>query len=69
MQARGDNLYSTVMAFAESSKLKNAHERESLGVSDDYNDERAVFFDYLTWFMVGFVQYNMHFALELFILG
>ncbi|XP_022733852.1 endoplasmic reticulum metallopeptidase 1-like isoform X2 [Durio zibethinus] len=52
MQARGDNLYSTVKAFAESSKLKNAHERESLGVSDDYNDERAVFFDYLTWFMI-----------------
>ncbi|XWS34580.1 hypothetical protein CRYUN_Cryun21dG0050400 [Craigia yunnanensis] len=47
MQARGDNLYSTVKAFAESSKLKNAHERESLGVSDEYNDERAVFFDYL----------------------
>ncbi|XVF02740.1 hypothetical protein REPUB_Repub04eG0200100 [Reevesia pubescens] len=52
MQARGENLYSTIKAFAESSKLKNAHERESLGVSDDYNDERAVFFDYLTWFLI-----------------
>ncbi|KAK9046668.1 hypothetical protein V6N11_052551 [Hibiscus sabdariffa] len=52
MQARGDNLYSTVKAFAESSKLKNAHERESLGVSDEYNDGQAVFFDYLAWFMI-----------------
>ncbi|KAK8647546.1 hypothetical protein V6N13_121279 [Hibiscus sabdariffa] len=52
MQARGDNLYSTVKAFAESSKLKNAHERESLGVSDEYDDGQAVFFDYLAWFMI-----------------
>ncbi|XP_021281761.1 endoplasmic reticulum metallopeptidase 1 [Herrania umbratica] len=52
MQARGDNLYSAVKAFAESPKLKNALERESFGISDDYNDERAVFFDYLTWFMI-----------------
>ncbi|XP_022725833.1 endoplasmic reticulum metallopeptidase 1-like [Durio zibethinus] len=52
IQARGDNLYSAVKAFAESSKLKNAHERDFLGVSDDYNDERAVFFDYLTRFMI-----------------
>ncbi|XVE85307.1 hypothetical protein DITRI_Ditri17bG0081100 [Diplodiscus trichospermus] len=52
MQARGDNLYSTVKAFAKSPKLKNAHERESLGVSDEYSDEGAVFFDYLTWLMI-----------------
>ncbi|KAE8713496.1 putative Signal peptidase complex subunit [Hibiscus syriacus] len=52
IQARGDNLYSTVKAFAESSKLKNGHERESLGVSDEYDDGRVVFFDYLTWFMI-----------------
>ncbi|GMI70834.1 hypothetical protein like AT1G67420 [Hibiscus trionum] len=52
IQARGDNLYSTIKAFSESSKLKNAHERESLGENDDYNDEQAVFFDYLTWFMI-----------------
>ncbi|KAK8485551.1 hypothetical protein V6N13_090471 [Hibiscus sabdariffa] len=52
IQARGDNLYSTIKAFAESSKLKNAHERESPGDTDDYNDEQAIFFDYLTWFMI-----------------
>ncbi|XVF43729.1 hypothetical protein PTKIN_Ptkin02bG0063800 [Pterospermum kingtungense] len=52
MQARGDNLYSTVKSFTESSKLKNAHEREALGVNDDHNDERAVFFDYLMQFMI-----------------
>ncbi|OMO88172.1 Peptidase M28 [Corchorus olitorius] len=52
MQARGENLYRTLKTFAESSKLKSAHERESLSSSDDYNDDRAVFFDYLTWFMI-----------------
>ncbi|TYH31616.1 hypothetical protein ES288_A01G186400v1 [Gossypium darwinii] len=63
MQARGDNLYSMVKAVAESSKLKNDHERESLGDAHDYNDEQAVFFDYLTWFMVGSVHVYMHLAL------
>ncbi|GLT48038.1 hypothetical protein SLA2020_216800 [Shorea laevis] len=53
MQARGENLFSVLKAFTNSSKLKSARERESVGASaNDYNDERAVFFDYLTWFMV-----------------
>ncbi|GKV21293.1 hypothetical protein SLEP1_g31288 [Rubroshorea leprosula] len=53
MQARGENLLSVLKAFTYSSKLKSAREGESVGASaNDYNDERAVFFDYLTWFMV-----------------
>ncbi|XP_021899641.1 endoplasmic reticulum metallopeptidase 1, partial [Carica papaya] len=53
MQARGDNLFSVLKAFTNSSKLKIVHERGSLVANADYNkEERAVFFDYLTWFMV-----------------
>ncbi|PPR88468.1 hypothetical protein GOBAR_AA32219 [Gossypium barbadense] len=52
MQARGDNLYSAVKAFAESAKLRNARQRESLGVSNGSDDGQAVFFDYLAWFMI-----------------
>lgn len=53
MQARGDNLLSILKAFTNSSKLRTAQEREALRASsDDYRDEQAVFFDYLSWFMV-----------------
>lgn len=52
MQARGENLVSVLKAFTNSSKLKNVLERESSATENDYSDERAVFFDYLTWFMV-----------------
>ncbi|XP_019101596.1 PREDICTED: endoplasmic reticulum metallopeptidase 1-like isoform X1 [Camelina sativa] len=49
MQARGENLISVLKAFTSSSRLKVASERK-----DANNDmvERAVFFDYLTFFMV-----------------
>nr|CAN74144.1 hypothetical protein VITISV_011748 [Vitis vinifera] len=53
IQARGENLLSITRAFANSSKLLNAHERESLKVAaNEPKDERAVFFDYLSWFMI-----------------
>ncbi|XP_012085666.1 endoplasmic reticulum metallopeptidase 1 isoform X2 [Jatropha curcas] len=53
MQARGDNLYNILKAFTNSSKLRNAQERDAMkATSDDYKDERAVFFDYLSWFMI-----------------
>uniref|UniRef100_A0A2C9UTR3 Uncharacterized protein n=1 Tax=Manihot esculenta TaxID=3983 RepID=A0A2C9UTR3_MANES len=53
MQARGDNLLSILKAFTNSSKLRTAQEREALRASsDDYRDEQAVFFDYLSWFMI-----------------
>ncbi|XP_050206682.1 uncharacterized protein LOC126656209 [Mercurialis annua] len=53
MQARGDNLLSILKAFTNSSKLQTAQERETLGAASiDYKDERAIFFDYLQWFMI-----------------
>ncbi|KAK9277748.1 hypothetical protein L1049_007295 [Liquidambar formosana] len=53
IQARGDNLFSLVKAFCNSSKMQNAHERESLkAAANGSNDERALFFDYLSWFMI-----------------
>ncbi|PPD80044.1 hypothetical protein GOBAR_DD23022 [Gossypium barbadense] len=59
MQARGDNLYSAVKAFAESAKLRNARQRESLGVSNGNDDGQAVFFDYLAWFMLNIVKQSV----------
>ncbi|KAM7251325.1 hypothetical protein ACFE04_023208 [Oxalis oulophora] len=50
MQARGENLFSILVTFTNSSKLQNASERVSFKA--DNNEDRAVFFDYLTWFMV-----------------
>lgn len=62
MQARGENLISVLKAFTSSSKLKVANERKSLDV-DANSDmvERAVFFDYLTWFIVGVFDFVHHF--------
>jgi len=61
MQARGENLISVLKAFASSSRLKVASERKTLDV-DANSDmvERAVFFDYLTWFMVGVFEIVHH---------
>ncbi|KAK3443323.1 endoplasmic reticulum metallopeptidase 1 [Eucalyptus grandis] len=50
VQARGDNLFSLVKAFTTSSMLRNAHEREHIGSTG--SDERAVFFDYLSWILI-----------------
>ncbi|CAI0381132.1 unnamed protein product [Linum tenue] len=52
MQARGENFLSVLKGFTNSSKLRSAQERNSLEAANDYDDERAVFFDYLTWFLV-----------------
>ncbi|CAN6447483.1 unnamed protein product [Victoria cruziana] len=53
IQARGENLFSLVKAFTSSSKLQNAMQRELLRVSQNETiEERAVFFDYLSLFMV-----------------
>ncbi|KAI5679363.1 hypothetical protein M9H77_10313 [Catharanthus roseus] len=53
IQARGDNLVSVVRAFANSSMLRNAYERLSLrDVRNASDDEKAVFFDYFTLFLV-----------------
>ncbi|XP_040994375.1 endoplasmic reticulum metallopeptidase 1-like [Juglans microcarpa x Juglans regia] len=53
IQARGENLISLIKAFTNSSKLQNTHDRESFATtSNEYTNERAIFFDYLTWFMI-----------------
>ncbi|KAL9225560.1 hypothetical protein vseg_001466 [Gypsophila vaccaria] len=57
IQARGDNLFSVVKAFASSPLLRNASERQFLKSSGQGpHDERAIFFDYMTWFMVFYQQ-------------
>ncbi|KAF5182275.1 Endoplasmic reticulum metallopeptidase, partial [Thalictrum thalictroides] len=52
IQARGENLFSLIRAFTNSSKLKNAHERSLLPVESNEIKDRAVFFDYLSWIMI-----------------
>ncbi|XAR64405.1 hypothetical protein NMG60_11024726 [Bertholletia excelsa] len=53
IQARGDNLFSIIKAFTNSSKLRSASKRESLGkAAIEPDDEQAVFFDYLSWFLI-----------------
>lgn len=54
MQARGDNLVSLMKAFANSSELLNAQERESFrSTAITSEGERPVFFDYLSLFLVS----------------
>ncbi|XP_057949566.1 uncharacterized protein LOC131144739 isoform X2 [Malania oleifera] len=53
IQARGDNLFNVMKAFANSSKLRKTNELESHpGAANGSKDDRAVFFDYLSWFMI-----------------
>ncbi|XP_068326281.1 uncharacterized protein [Pyrus communis] len=54
MQARGENLVSVIKAFTNSSKLQVKHERESNAYH--YDGERAVFFDYLSLFMIYYTR-------------
>ncbi|KAK4283475.1 hypothetical protein QN277_000422 [Acacia crassicarpa] len=55
IQARGDNLFSIIKAFVNSSKLSNIHQTNSSEVTASTDeDERAVFFDYLSWFMISY---------------
>ncbi|KAE9601111.1 hypothetical protein Lal_00023902 [Lupinus albus] len=53
IQARGENLFSIIKTFTNSSKLKNTYLTNSSEVNaNTFNDERAIFFDYLSWFMI-----------------
>ncbi|KAF3779200.1 putative endoplasmic reticulum metallopeptidase 1-B [Nymphaea thermarum] len=53
IQARGENLFSLVKAFTSSSKLQTAMQRKLLRVGQNETiEEQAVFFDYLSLFMV-----------------
>ncbi|CAM0905642.1 unnamed protein product [Alopecurus aequalis] len=53
IQARGENLFNLVKAFTNSSMLLKESERYNKAVNDDGIDNlRAMFFDYMTWFMI-----------------
>ncbi|XP_022887666.1 endoplasmic reticulum metallopeptidase 1 [Olea europaea var. sylvestris] len=53
MQARGDNLFSLMKAFTNSSKLLNAQERAIFRASANESDnQQAIFFDYYSRFLV-----------------
>ncbi|KAK7319050.1 hypothetical protein RJT34_03760 [Clitoria ternatea] len=53
IQARGENLFSIIKTFTNSSKLQNIYQTNySVVTADTFKDERAVFFDYLSWFMI-----------------
>ncbi|KAF7813617.1 endoplasmic reticulum metallopeptidase 1 isoform X1 [Senna tora] len=55
IQARGDNLISIIKAFVNSLELQNTHQTNSSEVTANISkDERAVFFDYLSWFMISY---------------
>lgn len=52
IQARGENLFRLIQAFANSSDVLNADERSLKVTSLESTEGRAVFFDYLSLFMV-----------------
>ncbi|GAB2297617.1 hypothetical protein Dimus_031709 [Dionaea muscipula] len=52
IQARGDNLVNVVKAFAASLMLENAKKVEFPASVGTESDDGAVYFDYLSWFMV-----------------
>ncbi|KAL6639103.1 hypothetical protein ACP70R_022833 [Stipagrostis hirtigluma subsp. patula] len=52
IQARGENLFNLVKAFTNFSMLLKENEISNKAAKDGTEDVRAVFFDYLTWFMV-----------------
>ncbi|KAF0908818.1 hypothetical protein E2562_028641 [Oryza meyeriana var. granulata] len=52
IQARGENLFNLVKAFTNSSMLSKGNKRSNEAAMPKKDDLRAIFFDYLTWFMV-----------------
>ncbi|KAJ9554511.1 hypothetical protein OSB04_018556 [Centaurea solstitialis] len=56
IQARGDNLFSLLKAFTNSSKLENAHDRGLNRGSSTSDDGQPMFFDYLSLFMVFYTR-------------
>ncbi|CAJ1935659.1 unnamed protein product [Sphenostylis stenocarpa] len=52
IQARGENLFSIIKTFTNSSKLQNTYQTNYSEVTaTTFVDERAIFFDYFSWFM------------------
>ncbi|CAH9132068.1 unnamed protein product [Cuscuta epithymum] len=58
MQARGENLFSLVRAFSNSTELRNAHERKLHASSQQGGlaDERAVYYDFFSWFLIFYTR-------------
>ncbi|XP_058103302.1 uncharacterized protein LOC131246870 isoform X1 [Magnolia sinica] len=55
IQARGENLFSLINAFASSPELLNAQQRIALAdAGNGTKDDQSVFFDYLSLFMVSY---------------
>ncbi|EEE66994.1 hypothetical protein OsJ_23904 [Oryza sativa Japonica Group] len=52
IQARGENLFNLVKAFTNSPMLLKENKRSNEAAMPIKDDLRAIFFDYLTWFMV-----------------
>ncbi|XP_023002838.1 endoplasmic reticulum metallopeptidase 1-like isoform X2 [Cucurbita maxima] len=53
IQARGDNLFSLIKGFANSSMLQSFNKQASPEITIHQDkDDGAIFFDYLSWFMV-----------------
>jgi hypothetical protein len=53
IQARGENLISLLKALSSSLQLRNAQQRADLRVAaNSTQEDRPIFFDYLSWFMV-----------------
>uniref|UniRef100_A0A0E0LJH1 Uncharacterized protein n=1 Tax=Oryza punctata TaxID=4537 RepID=A0A0E0LJH1_ORYPU len=52
IQARGENLFNLVKAFTNSPLLLKGNKRSNEAAMPKKDDLRAIFFDYLTWFMV-----------------
>ncbi|KAL9267183.1 Endoplasmic reticulum metallopeptidase 1-like protein [Drosera capensis] len=73
IQARGDNLFSVTKAFVDSLSLENARKVEVPTPIDKLSYERAVYFDYLSLFMVFYpkkiaiVLHSLPLALFLFL--
>ncbi|XP_023546122.1 endoplasmic reticulum metallopeptidase 1-like isoform X2 [Cucurbita pepo subsp. pepo] len=53
IQARGENLFSIIKGFTNSSMLQNFYKQASPEITIHQDkDDGAIFFDYLSWFMV-----------------
>ncbi|KAG5015281.1 hypothetical protein AAZX31_08G100500 [Glycine max] len=58
IQARGENLFSIIKTFTNSANIQNTYKKKSSEVTaSTFNDERAVFFDYFSWFMIFYPRW------------
>ncbi|KMZ68543.1 hypothetical protein ZOSMA_237G00040 [Zostera marina] len=60
IQARGDNLLSLIKGFTNSPFLQSAKQRSITIVENGTDNGQAVFFDYMSWFMVCIFLSKQH---------